>query len=620
MSFLSKLNKKLNKMFDGHVTAHEDNGCLVLSGQLSRWNDIVRAGMTAVPKNPYDGVVNEIICTGEKPLPVRMPKVQDDLLEKEKPDVLIIGGGVIGCAIARELSKYKLSIMLVDKESDLAVQTSGRNSGLVQSCADIKKDTLKYRLNKLGNRMFEEVCGELGVDFERCGHYLTHSNPLWQPFMFFSLLAWKLKGFRNVRLVAKDKLSESEPGLNRNFISALFFPDTGLVDPVDLTIAYAENAVQNGASIVFHTMVRGMTSENGIIKSVKTNRGTIHPKVVINAAGVFSEQIASLAGDRFFSIHPRKGTEIVLNKKFTAELVNTVIRSHVSSSAKRNKSKGGGVFRTINGNAFVGPDELETIHREDYSTNSISVSAMIKRHKHTVPGLDESQIVSYFSGIRAATYEEDFVICRGKSIANIIHVAGIQSPGLTASPAIGVEVAKMVINVFGEVPEAFLKTDFDPIRIKPPRPADMDDEARALLVESNSDYGIIVCACEEVSKGEIIHALNRNVPVKTIDGIKRRVRAGMGNCQGACCYPQIVETIATANRLRPRNIKKGGSGSDIVYGDSKDPSTYRTTGSVSPGRALPKDRELSKLEKEFRAQFSSRGRKEEAPTNNDEVV
>jgi len=489
-------------------------------------------------------------------------------LEWEEPDVLIIGGGVIGCAIARELSKYKLNILLVEKEHDLAMQTSGRNDGTVHSGYDLKKGTLRHKYNMLGNPMFDTVCNELGVDFKRTGQLLCYTNRLWDPFMFISLLYRKWTGFKNVKLVKNEELRYLEPSLSNNIGSALFFPDTGIVCPFGLTIAYAENAVQNGVNLSLDTMVLGITTEEGIIKSVKTNRGTIHPKIIVNAAGVFCEDIAAMAGDRFYSVHPRKGTNIVLDKKYTASLVRTVVSS-ISALKKKKNTQGGAVRRTIHGNVLVGPDAYETINKEDFSTAAQSVKELLSVHKRIIPALNEDQIISYYSGIRAATYEEDFIICKGKYVTNIVHAAGIQSPGLTAAPAIGIDVTQMVVELLGGEKNVDLNVDYNPVRTAPPRPAIMDEASRAALIETNPDYGIIICRCEEISKGEILNALRRNIRCDTVDGVKRRLRPGMGRCQGGFCGPQIVDLIAAEKRLPLHFVKKGGSKSEVLYGSSK---------------------------------------------------
>ena len=572
MSFLGKLNKQLDKKFDGRVEAHEEDDFIVLTGELERWNDIVAAGLIATVGNPYDNVVNEILCTGEKPLPVRKPRIEDSHLEWEEPDVLIIGGGVIGCAIARELSRYKLDILLIDKEHDLAMQASGHCNGIVHPGAGLKNTPLKQWYCRTGNKMYDKLCKELGVPFKRCGQYMCYTNRIWAPFMFLSQMYWRMQGSKNVKAVSGDELHSAEPGLSGDISSALYFPDAGVVCPQTLTIALAENAVQNGAFITFNTIVQGMTVENGTIMHVQTNRGTIVPKVVVNAAGAFCEDIAAMAGDRFFSIHPVKGTNVVADRRYASDLVKTIVSTYVKPSKnkrRRTKALKGSVLRSVYGTVLAGPDAVETINKEDFSTLSHSVEQVISQCSKIIPELDEKQAITSFSGVSACTYEGDFIVTKGKNTTNIVHAAGISSPGLTAAPAIAEDIAEMVVDLFGGKNFLKVNNEFDPVRKAPLRLSELDFDKRSDLIASNPDYGIIVCRCEQISKAEIIETLNRNIRCDTLDGVKRRLRPGKGRCQGSHCSPLIHDIIASEKSLTPQHIKKSGSGSEITYGSAK---------------------------------------------------
>ena len=581
-SFLRKLNKKLDKMFDGKVTAHEDSGCLILSGELERWSDVVLAGLVAAKKSPFAGLVNDIECTGETAVLTHKPRVEDSSLEWEEPDVLIIGGGVIGCAIARELSRYKVNVLLVEKENDIAMQASGRNDGLIRSGMELKKNTQKHKYNKLGNQMFDELCAELGVDFKRTGQYLCFKNRLWNFLMIPSLLYWNWLGIKGVKVVRRDELRTLEPAIDPSIGSALFFPATGVICPFSLTVAYAENAVHNGVNISLDTMVQAMVLDDGVIKSVKTNRGTIHPKVVVNAAGVFCDEIAAMAGDRFYSIHPQKGTNIILDKKYSDNLVQTAVSFLGGAPTRKKPTKGGGVIRTVYGSVLIGPDTLETINKEDFSTTQHNVKEILTAHSQICPAIDEQQIITYFSGIRASTYEDDFVIRKGRYVTNLIHAAGIQSPGLTAAPAIGVDVASKVVELFGGASNVEANTTFNPRRVAPLRPSLMDSESRSALIESNPDYGVIICRCEEISKGEVLDALRRNVRCNTVDGVKRRVRPGMGRCQGGFCSPLVLDIIADEYNITLQKVKKSGSKSEVVFGNAKTLEHKRDAATNTP--------------------------------------
>jgi len=305
------------------------------------------------------------------------------------------------------------------------------------------------------------------------------------------------------------------------------------------------------------------------IISVETNRGTIFPKLVINAAGVYSDVIADMAGDRTFSIHPRKGTLLILDKKSQGRIVNTVMaKSPFGDLKARDKNtKGGGLVHTIDDNVLVGPNAIEIPDREDTSTRQECVDAIYNKQSVVAEKMSRSDVITYFAGVRAPTYEEDFVIRKGIFTKNIIEVAGIQSPGLTAAPAIAIDVAKFAVEMLKDVKK---NPNFNPIRKAVPHLAEMTAEERDNYIKKNPDYGVIICRCEEVSKGEIIDVLNAPFVVPSTDAIKRRVRAGMGRCQGGFCGPLVVKIIAEKLGIKTEEVHKGNDKSYILISDTKE--------------------------------------------------
>ncbi|MDR0644695.1 MAG: NAD(P)/FAD-dependent oxidoreductase [Treponema sp.] len=578
ISTLKTLNKKLEREFGGQVFAGEENGCLVLNGKLDNWEDVTLAGALAArspfyrkafKRGVYDGFVNNIEFTGGKIPPMKLPSVADMSLDGLKPDILVIGGGITGCAIARELTRWKTDVLLVEKEHDVAMHASCRNDGMVHPGIDLLPGTLKFFYNKRGNVLYPHITRELGVPFERVGQYLCFGAPLFKPILYASLLYWKRIGIVGVQVVGKRELHKREPGLRKDLDCALFFPTAGIVCPYSLVIAYAENAVQNGAKISLDTAVLGMETKEGRILSVTTNRGVLFPKVVVNAAGVFADEIAAMAGDKFFSIHPRKGTNAILDKKFTSTIVKSIV-SRLGTFSVKTHTKGGGIVRTAHGNVLVGPDARETFERENFSTSRESIAAALNKFKQTSAVLNEGQIITYFTGVRAPTYEEDFVICKGKRTSNIVHAAGIQSPGLTAAPAIAQDVARFAVELFaGSGPVVPENENFNPIRPPIPHIAAMSYEERDALIRQNSDFGVIVCRCEEVSRGEILESLRRPVPCDTVDGVKRRVRPGSGRCQGGFCGPLVLRIIAEEKACPPEAVLKSVEGSNVTGGRTK---------------------------------------------------
>ena len=557
---LKKINRALKKRFGGRVQAVVERGVLVLRGSAEDWDGVVAAGrLAASPKSRWY-TVNEVTWPGaaqRQPKPV--PQT-DESLAGRAPDVLLIGAGVTGAAIARELMRWNVDLLWVEKEHDVALHASSRNDGMVHPGVDLHKGTAKYHYNRLGNRMYGGVCAALGVPFRRTGQYLCFKGRAMRPLLYFTLPYWKWLGLSGVRVLGDKALHAAEPGVDEALHCGLFFPQAGIVCPYGLTIAMAENAVQNGAHLSLDTCVTGMDVENGRILAVHTNRGTVRPRIVINAAGVFCEDIAQMAQDHFFSIHPRKGTNAILDKK-AKRMVRTIYSGMGTTATKTVHSKGGGIVSTVDGNVLVGPDAVETPEKEDFSTSVQSVRATFEKQRHAAPALRENDIITYFTGVRAATYEEDFIIRPGMFTENIIHAAGIQSPGLTAAPAIAQEVARLAYGQLSATTPPARNAAYDPTRRPIPHVAGLPDEARAALIRQNPDYGEIVCRCEEVSRGEILDALRRPVPCDTVDGVKRRVRPGMGRCQGGFCGPLVTAIIAEEKGISLEQVRKSGAGS-----------------------------------------------------------
>ena len=566
---IKKLNKKLSDLFNGNVKAIETAYSFELTGNLDNYDDILRACRLAVDKKSGKHVVNNIVLNGYQAKETRTPKIIDNSLNNAHPDVLVIGGGINGAAVLRELSRYDLDLLLVDKEADLANHASGRNDGEIHPGVDLSKGTIKQSYVKRGNRMYDQISKELDVPFKRIGQYAAFTE--WfmgLPLLFLILQRKFLCGIDDTKLVGKKHLRQLDSKLNRKFKWAIYNPMAGVISPYELTIAYAENAVSNGAKVSLNTYVKDMKVEDGKITAVITNRGTIYPRIVINAAGCFADDIAKMANDRFYSIHPRKGTDTIFDKK--ASVLIKTISSIQKLKKNKTHSKGGGSMETIHHNVLCGPDAVECIEKEDFSTNKESIDNVFNKQKETVEGLDKKDIITYFSGVRASNFEEDFVLGRGKNTKNLVHIACMQSPGLTTAPAVALDMAKLTVEILKEEKDVKENINFNPIRHSVPRLNEMSIEKRNELIKKNPDYGVIVCRCEEISKGEIIDALNSPIPVATIDGIKRRVRPGMGRCQGTFCMPLVAKIISKHENIDMKDVRKGSIGTLIGLRNSKD--------------------------------------------------
>ena len=560
------LNRKLKKLYGGAVTASVEDNCVILRGSLDNWDDIVAAGMLCAKPHSKRHVVNDIVFTGGEIAPMRLPQLKDEALDGASPDVLIIGGGISGSSIARELSRYKLDILLLEKEADLALGASGRNDGEVHPGIDLGRGTLKHKYIRRANKMYDRVCSDLDVPFIRPGQYACFTHFSWLPFVWLFVM-WRryVDGIDDARIVLGSTVRKKEPNMSKNIAFAMANPSSGCVSPYELVIAYAENAVHNGARVSLNTAVTDMKVENGKIVSVTTNRGTLHPRLVINCAGVYSDEIARLAGDRFFTIHPRRGTNSILDRKMGARY-HTIASIIGAKSPGKTHTKGGGILHTAHHNLLVGPDAVETWERENTETTPDSIERQFNKQRMTLPELSERQIITYFTGVRAPTYEEDYIIERGRKTSNIFHVAGIQSPGLTTAPAVAEDVAAEAVKMLGGAQK---NESFDPVRHAPPRLAQLSDPERARLIAQNPDYGVIVCRCEEISRGEILDALHSPVCVPTLDGIKKRLRPGMGRCQGGFCSPLVTRIIAEYLGVPLTEVKKSSAASTIVFESGK---------------------------------------------------
>lgn len=569
---LAKIRRAVNKIAPS-VKVEEYRGCVRLTGELDNWADIYRCGRAAVCKKSL-GVLNDIKLKGFHEEPKR-PTLQDDAVDGQTPDVLVIGGGIVGCAVARELTRLDVSVLLVEKCNDVACGASSRNDGCIHPGIDLHKGQQKLKYVLAGNKAYTALAEELGLQLKRWAQTFIFSTK-WENAIIPPLYKLRAKqlGVEGVRHLTPKQLKEIEPNPPRWATGAMYMATAGMVSPYKTTIALIDNAIENGAKVSLNTYVKGMKVENGKIVSVDTNRGTIYPKVVVNCAGIYSDVIADMAGDRTFTIHPRKGTDIILDKKRVGYALSSYARSYFAplppEARPDNKeqvghTKGGGVMRTVDGNILVGPDAHEVPSREDYSTSMQDIDNIIKKQKLAQPMLNKGDVITYFSGTRAATYEEDFVVRRGIFTSNIYEAAGIQSPGITAAPAIACDIRDWVKQDLG----AKDNKSFNPIYKHTPRLADQPDSVREEYIERNSDYGEIICRCEEVSKGEIIDALNSPLKVATIDGIKRRVRPGMGRCQGGFCSPLVAKIIAEHEGVEIEDVLKGDEGSVIVYGNTK---------------------------------------------------
>jgi glycerol-3-phosphate dehydrogenase len=364
VKILQSVRKSLKKLNLDSVTASMKRDSLMLEGQVKDWESYMKAGFAAAD-TACKGVVNDIEVDGlEIPGP-SIPEESDKTLEGREFDVVIIGGGITGSAIASRLSRWDLSVCVLEKEYDVAVQTSSRNDGMVHPGFAANPDSLKARLNIKANPMYTEWSKDLGFDLIRPGSLIL-MHEFWYRFVFGPVFNKRAKkGIPGVTWLSRREVLRRVPALDGNFYGAFWFPSTGCVSPYKTTIAVMEHAIQNGAELFLNTVLTDLAVENGMVSTCRTNRGTFKARLVINAAGVWADKVAEMADDRFFSIHPRKGEVIILDKK-TKPVTPHVIARPVILGSGSTHTKGGGVVPTVEGNLLLGPNAVEQPYREDY--------------------------------------------------------------------------------------------------------------------------------------------------------------------------------------------------------------------------------------------------------------
>lgn len=567
---LKNVVKALKKKGFGGVHAHEWRKSLVLTGSVPAWDDKIEAGYAAAKKG-YKGVVNDIEVPGAESDEMFVPKLKDKALEGEHFDVVVIGGGVTGCAILRELSRFDIKAALLEKEEDVARHASSRNDGMIHDGFAASPGSKKAHYNVRGNAAYTKVCRELGIDFKRPGSLILFSHPLYRLALPYMLFRAHQNGVDGYRYLSREEVDSMVPHAAKGHHGGFFLPSAGILSPFKLTIAFAENAVENGARVFLNTVVSGFDLTRNEITTIKTNRGNLSAKIVVNAAGVWADKIAAYANDRFFSIHGRKGVDAILDLK-TGQY-QPIIMAMPPLVGGNKHTKGGGLITTPEGNLLVGPNAYETPFREEYSTAPSDLD-QIMRHLRLNTMLSRADIITYFAGIRACTYEEDFVIEASETVENLVHVAGIQSPGLASAPAIAEDVAGIVTGLLRKQAEVMPRQDYNPVRKARPELKGMDFARRAELIRQNPAYGRIVCRCEEISEGEVVDALNSPVPATTLDGLKRRARIGAGRCQGGFCTPRVLEIMSKEMGVSILDLKKKGDGSEILLGETKGKVDY----------------------------------------------
>lgn len=475
-------------------------------------------------------------------------------------DVIIIGGGVVGCSVARELSRYDADILLLERGNDVSVGTSKANSGIVHGGYDAKPGTLKAKFNVAGNAMFDALARELDFPFKRNGSMVL----CFDKADIGKLLELKEQGVKNgvqglYVLEGYEAVKAIEPYVSENVVAALVVPNGGIVSPYEMTIAYAENAATNGVEFRFGSEVTAIDRIDGGLQVTCADGFTAQAKYVVNAAGVYADVINNMISPDKMHITARKGDYELLDKTCG------YMASHTLFQMPTKMGKGVLVTPTCHGNILVGPTATDVTDKDDVATTPEELASAFDRALLTMPSLNRRNIITQFSGLRAHLDTDDFVIGESAAVKGLYNVAGIESPGLSSAPAIAVHVAEEIAQKLSLGKNA----NFVAERKGIPHFATLSDEERQKLVAKNPLYGRIVCRCETVTEGEIVEAIRRKPGAVDMDGVKRRTRQGMGRCQAGFCTPRVMEILSRELGVPMTEVTKRGGNSQFVIGRTK---------------------------------------------------
>lgn len=471
-------------------------------------------------------------------------------------DIIIIGAGVSGSACARELSRYRAKILVIEKEEDVCCGTSKANSAIVHAGFDANPGTWKAKLNVEGSRVMPQLAEELDFHYEQCGSIVLCMTPENLPALHKLYEKGIANGVQGLEIIDQERLRAMEPNVSRDAVAALWAPTGGIVCPFGLNYALAENAFTNGVQFRFNTEVESVTkTESGW--HLETTAGAFDAKVVINAAGVHAGTLHNQVSPDELKIVARKGEYYLLDKQASCV-------SHTLFTLPDHMGKGVLVSPTVHGNTIVGPTAMDIPDYENTATTAEGLADAAQKAGRMVENLPLRQVITTFCGLRAHGDRHDFVI--GESAPGFFECAAIESPGLSAAPAIGRHIASLVRDRLNlqENP------NFCGTRKGILNPASMSIEKRNALIKEKPAYGQIICRCESISEGEILDAIHRPLGAKSLDGVKRRVRAGMGRCQGGFCAPRVMEILARELGIPETEVTKAGPGSELLVGITKE--------------------------------------------------
>ena len=474
-------------------------------------------------------------------------------------DVIIIGAGVSGSASARELSRYKVNVCVLEKEEDVCCGTSKANSAIVHAGFDAANGSLMAKLNVRGNEMMEQLSKDLDFSFKRNGSLVICRAKEDMPNLEALYERGIKNGVKELKILSKEEVLEMEPNITDDVVAALYAPTGGIVCPFNMNIAFAENANENGVEFKFNTEVLDIKKvDEGF--ELYTNNGVYKTKYVVNAAGVYADKFHNMVSKKKIHITPRRGDYCLLDRTTGGHVSKTIF------ALPGKYGKGILVSPTVHGNLLLGPTALDIEDKEGINTTAEGLNEVSVKAGFNVKNLPLRQVITSFAGLRAHEDNHEFIIEELEDCKGFIDCAGIESPGLTSAPAIG----EMVANILKDLMGLEEKEDFIATRKGILNPEHLSKEERKQLIKEYPAYGNIICRCEMVTEGEILDAIHRPLGAKSLDAVKRRTRAGMGRCQAGFCSPKTMEILARELNVPISEITKMGGNSKIIVGVNKD--------------------------------------------------
>ncbi len=488
-------------------------------------------------------------------------------------DVIIIGAGIVGSMVARFLSKYDLDILVIEKEVDVGMGTSSANSAAVHAGYNALPGTNKALTNAEAINMWPQLSQELGIAYERCGDYVVAVSDDDMAMLELLLERGNLNGVPGMEIIDGDEMRRREPLVRSDAVSALWVPSGGVADPFAATIAAAENAVENGVTLKLNTAFQDFLMEGNKITGVKTSQGDFKSRWVVNAAGLYADEVMHKAGVRpEFKIRPRRGEYVILDKADFQLTQKTILFPTPSD-----KGKGIIVASSTHGNVIIGPNANFVDSKENKEVTQEGIQEIWSGGSKLVPNINRKHIIAQFAGLRATgnaatpnpdiDYNQDFIIEIPDEVEGLVNLGGIESPGFTAAPAIAVRVVKLLEGAGESLEE---KTHWNPVHVPRPVFRHLSKDEQAALIAKDPAYGRIVCRCETVTEGEILAEIHAPIPATTYDAIKRRTWLGTGRCQGGFDMPRVVQILSQELGLSPEEVTKKGEGSPFLSRRTKD--------------------------------------------------